>query len=221
MHQKEVNDNQDCVLPPTIVRREPPRVEIPPNTGFKPPRLSCDMLATAKGDPALKRRSFIAAAAASGGLACRTAEPSPWRTLTVHEAAVLEAATECIIPADAGPGARQAQVVRYIDIQLTRRFKRHRDTYRDLVRHLDNAAQRGHGKGFAEISAAEQTALLAGMEKGPQKAAFDLLVAHTHQGFFGMPRHGGNADYAGWRVIGVASVPVRGRLHYQQPPEGK
>jgi hypothetical protein len=34
------------------------------------------------------------------------------------------------------------------------------------------------------------------------------------QGFYGNPRHGGNADFASWRMMGVPPAPVRGRLQY-------
>jgi gluconate 2-dehydrogenase gamma chain len=50
------------------------------------------------------------------------------------------------------------------------------------------------------------------MERNPNtKPFFDMLVAHTMQGFYGDPRHGGNRERASWKMLGVASPPVRGR----------
>jgi gluconate 2-dehydrogenase gamma chain len=37
------------------------------------------------------------------------------------------------------------------------------------------------------------------------------VVSHTMQGFYGDPRHGGNRNWASWRMLGVPITPVRGR----------
>jgi gluconate 2-dehydrogenase gamma chain len=34
------------------------------------------------------------------------------------------------------------------------------------------------------------------------------------QGFYGDPRHGGNREYASWRMLGVPVAPIRGRQLY-------
>ena len=53
------------------------------------------------------------------------------------------------------------------------------------------------------------------MEKAPEsRAFFDLAVTHAMQGFYGSPRHGGNRDFASWRMLGVPVSPVRGRDRY-------
>ncbi len=41
-----------------------------------------------------------------------------------------------------------------------------------------------------------------------------MVLDHCMQGFYGSPRHGGNKDYASWRMLGVPVSPVRGRQHY-------
>ncbi len=41
-----------------------------------------------------------------------------------------------------------------------------------------------------------------------------MVLAHTMQGFYGSPRHGGNRDYASWRMLRVPASPVRGRIQY-------
>jgi gluconate 2-dehydrogenase gamma chain len=47
-----------------------------------------------------------------------------------------------------------------------------------------------------------------------------LILAHTRQGFYGDPRHGGNRNRVSWKMIGVPFPPIRGREHYDQPKVG-
>lgn len=133
--------------------------------------------------------------------------------MTAEEAHTLEAWCECLIPEDADPGARRAGAVRYIDIQLTRKFKRHRKAYTQAIAALDGLARQRHRTTFAALSFEDRTALLTAFEKSNGKA-FDMVLDHTLQGYLGSPRHGGNRDYASWRMVGVPPMPVRGRLQY-------
>jgi gluconate 2-dehydrogenase gamma chain len=48
---------------------------------------------------------------------------------------------------------------------------------------------------------------------------FDLILAHTLQGFYGDPRHGGNRNMASWRMLGLACPPVRGRRQSGDAPK--
>jgi gluconate 2-dehydrogenase gamma chain len=142
--------------------------------------------------------------------------------LTADEAATLEAWCECLIPEDADPGAKRAGVVRYIDIQLTRKFKRHRKAYSQAISAIEEMARKRHGAPFATLPFEDRTALLAAYEKGENRKAFNMVLDHTLQGYFGSPRHGGNKDYASWRMLGVPPMPVRGRLQYSlQDPASK
>ena len=68
---------------------------------------------------------------------------------------------------------------------------------------------------FSELNFAEQTEVLREVEK-KAKPFFDLVVAHTMQGFYGDPRHGGNRDAASWKMLGLPFPPVRGRAHYDK-----
>lgn len=145
------------------------------------------------------------------------------RALSPGEASTLEAWAETLIPADTDTGAAAAGVVGFIDIQLTRKYKRHRAAYREALTAIDRAAAARFGRGFSALEAGDRTALVAALEAGEcpadlfpdgGKAAFEMVLAHTMQGFYGSPRHGGNRDYASWRMIGVPPMPVRGRQHY-------
>ena len=166
------------------------------------------------GEKSLNRRKFIATAAAAGAAACSRSTNSPWRALRDDEARTLEAWCECLIPEDSDPGAKRAGVVRYIDVQLTKKFKRHRKLYARVLADINVQARQIHSRAFADVPLDARTAMLEEFEKGPDKAAFNMILDHTLQGFYGNPRHGGNVDYASWRMVGVTPVPVRGRLLY-------
>lgn len=176
------------------------------------------------GGVGLKRRTFLAGAAAAGWACRRKPSAAPgYRFLTAAEVETLGAWVDTLIPPDEDPGAREAGVVHYIDIQLTRWFRRHQPDYRAALAGIDRWARGWHGRPFAALPPAEREDLLARMEKGEApreffadggKAAFELVLAHTMQGFYGNPRHGGNRGYASWKMIGVPPMPVRGREHY-------
>ncbi len=173
----------------------------------------------------LSRREFIKTAAAAavfaGGGAC-TSKGSPWRFLRVEEARILAAMCDCIVPPDSDPGADWAQVVNYIDIQLCGYFRQFRETYRTGIANLETVSKKQFGKTFSAASPADQTALLATLEKGTatedawpaadQKAFFELVLAHTMQGYYGDPRHGGNRDRVSWKMVGLSYPQVRGRF---------
>jgi gluconate 2-dehydrogenase gamma chain len=174
----------------------------------------------------MRRRNFIlaaSAAVAAGGAGCGRS-PNPWRFLTPAEAKTLEAITEQIIPGDRDPGARWAGVVRYIDRQLIRRFQEHQELYRRGLAAVEKSSRILHGRAFTDLSGSEQTELLALLEKGQAPGEgwkalsssqfFGTVISHTMQGFYGDPRHGGNRDDVGRKLLGIAHPPVRGRQLY-------
>lgn len=159
------------------------------------------------------RRAFLLATAAllvtsSGAGARVVTKVLPWRPneaypvtpvvpggflfFTAGEAAVVEAFTERLIPADdLGPGARQAGVVTFIDRQLTGPYGGHdwlymegpfsktplpsqglqseltpRQQYRSGIAALEAYCKATFSRGFVELNAAEQDRLIAGLEKG-------------------------------------------------------
>jgi gluconate 2-dehydrogenase gamma chain len=160
------------------------------------------------------RRKFLhatTAAAVAGAAAGCTAVNTSFRSLSLEEAGALQALCGWIIPEDTAPGARQAGVVRYIDRQLAGKFREHREIYRAGLA----AAIRLAGGDYSAAPPERQLAILRQMEKAPDTRRFvDLLVTHSMQGFYGNPRHGGNRDFASWRMLGIPPVPVRGRNPY-------
>jgi gluconate 2-dehydrogenase gamma chain len=154
------------------------------------------------------RRRFLgtaAVAASAVAAGCGGAKGS-WRFFTDPEARALDAMLACIIPADDTPGAREAGVIHYIDRQLTRHYRQHRTVYREGLAALG---------GFADASPDRRQQILNAMEKDAARKPFlDLVVTHAMQGFYGNPRHGGNRDFASWRMLGISPAPVRGRDRY-------
>ena len=166
------------------------------------------------------RRQFLhaslSAAVAGSAISCGA---SPWRFFTAEEGQTVDAICERIIPADRDPGAKEARVVNYIDLQLTRPFKRYRKVYRQGIAAVDAASRTKFGQRFVELPAGQQTKVLTDIEKS-SSTFFELILAHTRQGFYGDPRHGGNRNRVSWKMIGVPFPPVRGRQHYDQPKVG-
>src|SRR5689334_14394974 len=138
----------------------------------------------------------------------------PLENLTAAEADLLDAVVARLIPTDAtGPGATEARAVRYIDRALGGPLASSRPAYTSGLAALDRFAQSSHGKPFAELAPADQDAVLTAVESGAatgftggSAAFFALLLSHTHQGTFGDPYYGGNANFVGWDLIGYPGV---------------
>jgi gluconate 2-dehydrogenase gamma chain len=152
----------------------------------------------------------MGAAATLGGSAVSCSRGK--RFLTLEEVRTLEAMCAQIIPSDQDPGAKEAGVVNYIDLQLTKHFKEHRPAYRKGLAAIDNLS----GGDFVGLSDARQQEVLHQAEQ-QEKPFFDLVVAHTMQGFYGDPRHGGNRDRVSWEMLGLPFPQVRGRA--APPPD--
>ena len=150
----------------------------------------------------------------------RTAAPH-YRFFTDAEAALLVEVCEQLIPGDDAPGARQTGAINYIDRQLVGVFKRHRQTYRRGLAAFDRMCRKEFGGPFESLDTERKIEVLQATEAGrvpgkpwgdpaPQ-AFFNLVLAHTMQSFYGSPRHGGNRDYASYRMLGLDYPPVVGR----------
>jgi gluconate 2-dehydrogenase gamma chain len=175
----------------------------------------------------LSRREFIqlaaAAAAASGTISC-SGSRTPWRFLRVGEARTLAAICDQLIPPDQDPGADWAQVVNFMDIQLCGPFRDAQALYRDGIASANTTAQAQFGKPFAGLIGDQQVEILSALESGNAPKAiwatvdprrfFETMLAHTMDGFYGDPRHGGNRAHASWKMVGLPYPPVRGRSRY-------
>lgn len=88
-----------------------------------------------------------------------------------------------------------------------------REVYRYGIAETDAHCVAQHGAAFHRLAASAQDALLQALERGqvalPSLAStlfFELLWRHAQEGFFADPRHGGNRDMVGWRLIGFPGV---------------
>lgn len=79
---------------------------------------------------------------------------------------------------------------------------RHRQAYRDGVAELDRLARElFSATDFRGLDEARQDRVLSVLDHRDDRF-FALLVVHAMEGFYGHPRHGGNRDRAGWKVLG-------------------
>ena len=170
-------------------------------------------------EPEVRRRTILGAGvsvAVAGSLIglTRGRAAGEWRFFTASEARTVDAICEQLIPADRDPGAKFAGVVHYIDIQLTKAFRKHRQAYRKGLAEVDSASLAQFGKPFADLPPDRQIEALRRIEAN-SKPFFELILAHTRQGFYGDPRHGGNLHMVSWKMAGLPYPPVRGRQHYE------
>jgi gluconate 2-dehydrogenase gamma chain len=131
---------------------------------------------------------------------------------TPVEASAVEAATGRIFPSDdLGSGAIEAGVLFYLDRALAGAEIQLQGLYRTGLRKLDAEARAKFDNAFSECTSSQQDNLIAAMESddlsdfgraptGPE--FFALLRAHTIEGMFSDPVHGGNRDLVGWRLLG-------------------
>lgn len=140
----------------------------------------------------------------------RTGPLLEFRFFNSAQAAIVEAVTDQIIPADQQPGAKWAGVVHYIDLALVGDLKDFRVAYSRGIHRLATLAQDFAGKAFAELDFAAQTNILERLEQDQTPIAlalngaqfFELVRKHTLDGFFGDPKYGGNRDSVGWKILG-------------------
>jgi gluconate 2-dehydrogenase gamma chain len=158
----------------------------------------------------------------------RLAGRSAWeRTgfLTEEESALLLVICDQIIPRDDVPGAADTGAVAYIDRQLCGPLARHRPYYRRGLDSFRRSCLRVHGTPFQDLAPADRIGFLRSVELGqapkdlwgdPSAGAFfGMVLAHTMQGFYGSPRHGGNRAYASYRMLGLDYPQVVGQVRHR------
>ena len=138
--------------------------------------------------------------AASGAAAVPLAAPAAgYAFFTAEEAKLVDALCQQILPSDELPGAREAGVLEYIDKQLSGALRRYAALYREGLAGVNDA-------GFLKLSSDERERWFESAEAGRvpnvQPAFVRMVIDHTVQGFFGDPKHGGNQDRVGWKLLG-------------------
>ena len=138
----------------------------------------------------------------------------PLEHLTAEEFDILEAIVARLIPSDAlGPGAKEASAGRYIDRALGGALASSRPAYTAGLAALDRYARSSRGNAFVRLSPTDQDSVLIDAETGAatgftgsSAVFFNMVLNHTHQGTFGDPYYGGNANFIGWDLIGYPGV---------------
>lgn len=113
---------------------------------------------------------------------------------TRPQAAEIDAMAAQIYPTTDTPGAREAQVIYFIDLALVTFAQDKQAVYRDGLADLATRT-----KTFAALPGEQQIALLTAIEK---TAFFKTVRDHTIMGMFAAPQHGGNFRKTGWQQIG-------------------
>ena len=178
------------------------------------------------------RREFIKIAGAGIGSMILSSGCSQsggkWRFFTEEEAQIIEAITEQIIPADDDTGAKEANVINYIDKQLTGFFARHQQIYRRGIAGIQQTSEIRFGNTFQLLEWEQQTTILKMLEDGTAEGDiwqtdsaqtfFALIRDHTMQGFYGSPRHGGNKHFASFNMLGLDYPRIFGQNRYRLFP---
>lgn len=143
--------------------------------------------------------------------------------LTQQERAVLDAFADRIVPPDeAGPGAAASGAGRYIERSLAEWNQAELPLLRDGLQALDAAARAQHARNFADLSPEPQDELMLAMEAGQiagftnAQAVFNRLHRLVLEGMFSDPYYGGNANYAGWNLIGYPGAVLGSTVEMQQ-----
>jgi gluconate 2-dehydrogenase gamma chain len=176
-------------------------------------------------------------------------DTSRWNFFTADEALAVEALVERLIPTDPKtPGGKDAGCAAFIDGQLAGPFGSSQglymegpfadgtpqqglqshftpaELYRAALKSLDTYVHAHFaGKSFAALTAADQDALLTGLESGKvvlegvdTARFFELLLQNTMEGFFADPLYGGNRDMVGWKMVGFPGARYDYREYVEQ-----
>lgn len=147
-----------------------------------------------------------------------------YRFFTEDEASLLIGICEQIIPTDDAPGATDTGAIVFIDRQLGSRYRQHQQTYRHGLESFRLTCAQVYGRPFQELTTAQKIEALQAIESDrvPKElwaqtsapAFFNLVLAHTMQSFYGSPRHGGNRNYASYRMLDVDYPAIAGQNRY-------
>ncbi len=127
----------------------------------------------------------------------------------------LHAAVDRLLPADDFPSGWAAGVGDYLARHWTGDLAPVAPLIEAGLAALDAEARTRHDAAFAELTTAQQDALLADVEQGqvqhawPVDAAqfFDVLVNLAAEGYYSDPANGGNRGAQAWRMIGYRAGP--------------
>jgi gluconate 2-dehydrogenase gamma chain len=128
-----------------------------------------------------------------------------------QDAATVAAFAERLMPAAPGkPGARDANVLNYIDLALSGAYAELQEFYRHGLAQLDAYCRKTYNEPFVRLESGRQDLVIAALEQGKAagftwptaQAFFETVRTHTIEGLFADPVYGGNKDFAGWKLVG-------------------
>jgi hypothetical protein len=112
-----------------------------------------------------------------------TGNESVFTSLSANEMSFLDEAGETILPTTGSPGAKAAEVGKFINIMIRDCYEKDdQQTLRDGIPAIDKACEKMHGKKFLDATAAEREQLLIELDKEAkeyqqQKNKFDAEQA--------------------------------------------
>src|SRR4051794_38143373 len=133
------------------------------------------------------------------------------------DAATVSAFAERLMPGAPGlPGARDADVLNYIDLALAGAYADQQDLYRRGLASLEAYCRKTYQAPFRRLTATQQDEVVTALEAGkasefpwPSAAAFfNTLRTHTMEGMFADPIYGGNRNFAGWKLVGFPGAQL-------------
>ena len=133
--------------------------------------------------------------------AATSAEPVPFAFFTDAQAADVDAMSSQIFPTTDTPGAHEAHVVNFIDRALVTFARDRRPVYIQGLKDLQAKTKElfPSATKFSALTSAQQIQLLTSIETTP---FFRTVREHTLTGMFASPKHGGNFNKVGWKLIG-------------------
>ena len=126
------------------------------------------------------------------------------------DAATIAAFTERLMPSAPGkPGARDADVLNYIDLALAGAYAELQDFYRRGLAQLEAYCRATYKEPFVRLNPEQQDEVITSLENGKAsgftypsaREFFGTLRTHTMEGMFADPLYGGNRDFAGWKLV--------------------
>ncbi|MCC6367199.1 MAG: gluconate 2-dehydrogenase subunit 3 family protein [Bryobacterales bacterium] len=115
----------------------------------------------------MNRRDYLQVAATTALASPALAQTAAWKpqALDAHQNETVIALTDLIIPSTDTPGAKAAQVNRYIDLLLHDGPLSERDRFLEGLSFLDAYSIRKQGEPFVRCTPAQQTAILEAFDK--------------------------------------------------------
>jgi gluconate 2-dehydrogenase gamma chain len=123
-----------------------------------------------------------------------------WEFFTPEQAKDVDAICSQIIPTDDSPGAHEAHVVNFIDHTLAKYDMQLQPEFLKALQAFSTEAHKQvpTATHFSDLDDAQQKSVMKALDTSE---AFQNMRFATVLGFFSDPKHGGNRDQIGWKLI--------------------